>query len=250
MYNEISNPMDYHVALYIRLSKEDESEGPSQSVTNQKSLLEEFTQKHRLQVYDTYIDDGWSGTNFDRPAFQRMVADIEAKKVNMVITKDLSRLGRDYIMTGHYMERYFPEKRVRYISLLDGIDTGVESSANDITPFRAIMNDMYAKDISKKIKSVKRDKQRKGQFIGGKPVYGYKMHPTEKNKIVIDEEVAPMVRRIFGMAMDGMSCRQIAAQLNTEGVPTPATYAGLPVPNPGPYTGLWSSERISEMLQN
>ena len=179
-----------------------------------------------------------------------MIGDIEAKKVNMVITKDLSRLGRDYIMTGHYMERYFPEKRVRYISLLDGIDTGVESTANDITPFRAIMNDMYAKDISKKIKSVKRDKQRKGQFIGGKPVYGYKMHPTEKNKIVIDEEVAPMVRRIFSMALDGMSCRQIAARLNTEGIPTPATYAGLPVPNPGPYTGLWSSERISEMLQN
>ena len=250
MYLEISNPMDYHVALYIRLSKEDENEGPSESVTNQKSLLDEFVKKHRLSVYDVYIDDGFSGTNFDRPAFQRMIADIEAKKVNMVITKDLSRLGRDYIMTGHYMERYFPEKRVRYISLLDGIDTGVESTANDITPFRAIMNDMYAKDISKKIKSVKRDKQRKGQFIGGKPVYGYKMHPTEKNKIVIDEEVAPMVRRIFGMALDGMSCRQIAAQLNAEGVPTPATYAGLPVPNPGPYTGLWSSERISDMLQN
>lgn len=144
--------MDYHVALYIRLSKEDETEGPSQSVTNQKSLLNEFVQQHRLSVYDTYIDDGWSGTSFDRPDFQRMIGDIEAKKVNMVITKDLSRLGRDYIMTGHYMERYFPEKRVRYISLLDGIDTGVESTANDITPFRAIMNDMYAKDISKKIK--------------------------------------------------------------------------------------------------
>ena len=100
MYQEISNPMDYHVALYIRLSKEDESEGPSQSVTNQKSLLDEFVQKHRLQLYDTYIDDGWSGTNFDRPDFQRMIGDIEAKKVNMVITKDLSRLGRDYIMTG------------------------------------------------------------------------------------------------------------------------------------------------------
>ncbi len=185
-------------------------------------------QQHRVSVYDTYIDDGWSGTNFDRPSVNRMMQDIEAKKVNMVITKDLSRLGRDYIMTGHYMERYFPEHRVRYISLLDGIDTGVDSTANDITPFRAIMNDMYAKDISKKIKSVKRDKvryislldgidtgvdstanditpfraimndmyakdiskkiksvkrdkQRKGLFIGGKPVYGYKMHPTEKN---------------------------------------------------------------------
>ena len=250
MYLEISNPMDYHAALYIRLSKEDESEGPSQSVQNQESLLREFVQQHRLSVYDTYIDDGWSGTNFDRPDFQRMIADIEAKKVNMVITKDLSRLGRDYIMTGHYMERYFPEHRVRYISLLDGIDTGVDSTANDITPFRAIMNDMYAKDISKKIKSVKRDKQRKGQFIGGKPVYGYKMHPTEKNKIVIDEEVAPIVRRIFALALSGMSCRNIAALLNQERVPTPATYAGLPVARPGPYTGLWSSERISDMLQN
>ena len=250
MYLEISNPMDYHAALYIRLSKEDESEGPSQSVQNQESLLREFVQQHRLSVYDTYVDDGWSGTNFDRPSFQRMIADIEAKKVNMVITKDLSRLGRDYIMTGHYMERYFPEHRVRYISLLDGIDTGVDSTANDITPFRAIMNDMYAKDISKKIKSVKRDKQRKGQFIGGKPVYGYKMHPTEKNKIVIDEEVAPIVRWIFALALSGMSCRNIATLLNQEGIPTPATYANLPVARPGPYTGLWSSERISDMLQN
>ena len=250
MYLEISNPMDYRVAKYIRLSKEDESEGPSQSVTNQNSLLDDFVKQHRLSVYDTYIDDGFSGTTFDRPAFQRMIADIEAKKVNMVITKDLSRLGRDYIMTGHYMERYFPEKRVRYISLLDGIDTGVESTANDITPFRAIMNDMYAKDISKKIKSVKRDKQRKGQFIGGKPMYGYKMHPTEKNKIVIDETAAAVVRRIFTMALDGLSCRKIAATLNEEGIPTPATYANLPVGKPGPYTGLWSSERISEMLQN
>ena len=250
MYLEISNPMDYHAALYIRLSKEDESEGPSQSVQNQESLLREFVQQHRLSVHDTYIDDGWSGTSFDRPAFQRMITDIEEKKVNMVITKDLSRLGRDYILTGHYMERYFPEHRVRYISLLDGIDTGVDSTANDITPFRAIMNDMYAKDISKKIKSVKRDKQRKGKFIGGKPVYGYKMHPTEKNKIVIDEEVAPIVRRIFALALSGMSCRNIAALLNQEGVPTPATYANLPVARPGPYTGLWSSERISDMLHN
>ena len=250
MYLEISNPMDYRVALYIRLSKEDENEGPSESVTNQKSLLNAFVREQRLSVYDTYVDDGWSGTNFDRPDFQRMIGDIEARKVNMVITKDLSRLGRDYIMTGHYMERYFPEKRVRYISLLDGIDTGVESTANDITPFRAIMNDMYAKDISRKIKSVKRDKQRKGQFIGGKPVYGYKMHPTEKNRIVVDEEVAPVVRRIFAMALEGMSCRKIAATLNEEGVPTPASYCGWNMGRRGAYAGLWSSERISETLQN
>ena len=250
MQSQFSDPAAYRAALYIRLSKEDEREGPSQSVTNQQSLLEEFVKAHRLQVYDAYIDDGWSGTSFDRPAFRRMVADIEAKRVNLVITKDLSRLGRDYIMTGHYMERYFPEHRVRYISLLDGIDTGVESSANDITPFRAIMNDLYAKDISKKIKSVKRDQQRKGQFIGGKPVYGYKMHPTEKHQLVIDPEAAPTVRRIFAMALDGVSCRQIAAALNQEGIPSPAVYCGRTAGRKGPYAGLWSSERISDMLQN
>lgn len=250
MFQTIDAPEIYRAALYIRLSKEDESEGPSQSVTNQRSLLNEFAEKHHLQVYDTYVDDGWSGTSFDRPAFRRMIDDIEAKRVNMVITKDLSRLGRDYIMTGHYMERYFPEHRVRYISLLDGIDTGVESSANDITPFRAIMNDMYAKDISRKIKSVKRDKQRKGEFIGGKPVYGYKMHPTEKNRIVIDEEAAPTVRQIFSMALGGVSCRKIAAALNEEGVPAPSVYCGWCTGHKGPYAGLWSSERISEMLRN
>lgn len=134
MYLDISNPMAYHTALYVRLSRDDEREGPSQSITNQISLLKEFTEKHQLPVHDTYIDDGFSGTTFDRPAFNRMIRDIEAKQINMVITKDLSRLGRDYIMTGHYMERYFPEHKVRYISLLDGIDTGVESSTNDITP--------------------------------------------------------------------------------------------------------------------
>ena len=250
MHWEIGDPGNYRAALYIRLSKEDESEGPSQSVRNQESLLREFVQQHRLKVYDTYIDDGWSGTSFDRPGFRRLIEDIEARKVNLVITKDLSRLGRDYILTGHYMERYFPEHRVRYISLLDGIDTGTDSTANDITPFRAIMNDMYAKDISKKIKSVKREKQRKGLFIGGKPVYGYKMHPTEKNKIVIDEGAAPVVRRIFALALSGMSCRQIAVLLNQEGIPTPAVYANLPAARPGPYTGLWSGERISDMLQN
>lgn len=250
MHLEISNPADYHVGLYIRLSKEDENEGPSGSVTNQQSLLNAFVREHRLAVHETYIDDGWSGTNFERPGFQRMIADIEAGKVNMVITKDLSRLGRDYIMTGHYMERYFPEKRVRYISLLDGVDTGVESSANDITPFRAIMNDMYAKDISKKIRSVKRDKQRKGEFIGGKPVYGYKMHPTEKNRIVIDQEAAPVVRRIFAMALEGISCRQIAVQLNKESIPPPAAYAGLNLSCHGAYSGQWSSERIAAMLKN
>lgn len=250
MYLEISNPGDYHAGLYIRLSKEDDHDGWSESVSNQLSMLKTFACERRLDVYGTYIDDGWSGTNFDRPDFKRMIADIEAQKVNMVITKDLSRLGRDYIQTGYYMERYFPENRVRYISFLDGIDTGVDSTANDITPFRAIMNDMYAKDISKKIRSVKHDKQRRGLFIGGKAVYGYRISPDRKNRIVIDEGAAPTVRRIFSMALEGMSCRQIAVQLNAEKVPAPAAYAGLTLGRAGPYAGGWSGERISDMLRN
>ena len=249
MYGKINNPKNYQAALYLRLSKEDENEGPSQSITNQQSLLSEFARRQNLIVYDTYIDDGYSGTDFDRPAFKRLLADIEDKKINMVLTKDLSRLGRDYILTGYYMEKYFPEHKVRYISLLDGIDTGIDSSANDITPFKAIMNDMYAKDISKKIKSVKQDKQQKGLFIGAKPMYGYKMHPTEKNKIVIDPEAAKIVKRIFAYALEGLSCRQIALILNKEQIPSPAKYCGWEL-NIGAYSGKWSSERISAMLQN
>lgn len=251
MYLEISDPMEYRVALYIRLSKEDENEGPSQSVQNQESMLREFTERNHLRVFDTYVDDGWSGSNFERPNFKRMISDIEARRVNMVITKDLSRLGRDYILTGHYLERYFPEHQVRYISLLDGIDSGVDSTANDITPFRAIMNDMYAKDISKKTKSVKRDKQRKGLFIGPKPVYGYKRHPTDKNKLVIDEEVAPVVRRMFEWAERGLSAHYIATKLNEEGVPSPSAYANLKKPSRrSPYSGKWNSEYVTTMLKN
>ena len=250
MYSTISNPMVYHAALYARLSRDDEREGASQSIANQISLLKDFSSTNRLSVYNTYVDDGFSGTSFDRPAFKQMIQDIEAHKVNMVITKDLSRLGRDYILTGHYMERFFPEHQVRYISLLDGIDTGTESAANDITPFRAIMNDMYAKDISKKVKSVKHNKQQKGYFIGGKPPYGYKAHPDGKFKFVIDEEAASIVKRIFSMALDGTSCRKIAGTLNAEQIPSPSTYAGVKIGRRGPYSGLWSSERISAMLQN
>jgi len=242
--------MDYRVALYIRLSKEDDNEKESESITNQRSLLNDFARQHRLDVFDTYIDDGWSGTSFDRPGFLRMIGDIESQKVNMVITKDMSRLGRDYIQTGYYLERFFPEKRVRYISLLDGVDTGIDSTINDITPFKAIMNDMYAKDISKKITSVKRDKQKKGLFIGGKAPYGYKLSDTQKNTIVIDEEAAAVVRLMFGLALGGKSCREIAIILNDEGVPTPAQYANLKVSVKGPYSGRWSAERVTFTLKN
>lgn len=129
-----------------------------------------------------------------------MLNDIEDKKINMVITKDLSRLGRDYIGTGHYLEKYFPENKVRYISVLDGIDTGIDSTLNDITPFKSVLNDMYAKDISNKIKSVKHNKQDLGLFIGGKAPFGYKLNKKHPNKLFIDEEAAKIVRKIFRKA--------------------------------------------------
>ena len=250
MYTEISNPMDYKAALYIRLSKEDGNAGESESITNQRSLLNGFAQQHRLNIVSEFIDDGVSGTSFDRPDFNKMIEAILNKKINMVVTKDLSRLGRDYIQTGYYLEKFFPENRVRYISLLDGIDTGTNNHNNDITPFKAIMNDMYAKDISQKIRSVKEDKQKKGQFIGGKAAYGYKKSPDEKNKIVIDEAAANIVRRMFMLAASGKSCREIAVILNREKIITPSDYAGIEITSNGRYKGLWSSERVTFMLQN
>lgn len=160
-------------------------------------MLKRFCENKKLTIVDEYIDDGISGTTFNRPSFQRMLKDIENQKINMVITKDLSRLGRDYIGTGHYLEKYFPENRVRYISLLDGIDTGIDSSLNDITPFKSVLNDMYAKDISNKIKSVKHNKQDLGLFIGSKAPFGYKSNQKHPNKLFIDEEASTIVERIF-----------------------------------------------------
>lgn len=249
-YLQIANPIDYKVALYIRLSKEDDKEGESESVSNQRSMLRRFAEGQKLDVVDEYIDDGISGTTFNRPSFLRMIKDIELKKINMVITKDLSRLGRDYIETGHYIEKYFPENNVRYISILDNVDTGIDSSSNDITPFKSILNDMYAKDISTKIKSVKRNKQDLGLFIGWKPPFGYKSSEDSINKLVIDEDAKDVIVRIFNEAKSGKSCRAIAQDLTLDRILTPSQYAiskGKAVPNVSKH---WSDTRIREILLN
>lgn len=213
-------------------------------------MLTRFAKDQRLTIIDEYVDDGISGTTFDRPSFKRMLADIEAKKVNMVITKDLSRLGRDYIQTGFYLEKYFPENRVRYISILDNVDTGIDSSSNDITPFKSILNDMYAKDISSKIKSVKHNKQDLGLFIGGKAPYGYMCSKETSNKIVVDEEVRPIVERIFREAKIGKSCRAIAMDLTLDKIPTPSQYAISKGHKITKVSTVWSNVRIREMLLN
>ena len=196
----------YKVEIYIRLSKEDVEKGfdESESITNQKSLLTEYVQNlgWEYELVDTYIDPGYTGTNFNRPDFQRMIRDIENGKVNMVITKDLSRLGRDYIETGEYIEKWFPEHEVRYVSVTDGIDTfATNNGNNDIAPFKSILNDMYSKDLSKKIRTALHTMQKQGKWVGGKIAIGYKKDPNDKNKLIICEQEAEIVKTIFNMAI-------------------------------------------------
>lgn len=248
-YLKIANPIDYKACLYIRLSKEDEKPGESESISNQRSILTRYAKEQRLTIVGEYIDDGISGTTFERPAFKKMIQDIESKKINMVITKDLSRLGRDYIKVGEYTEKYFPEHHVRYISVLDGVDTGIESSNNDITPFKSVFNDFYAKDISKKIKSVKSNKQDLGLFIGGKAPFGYKMS-SEPNKIEIDEKARPIIERIFREIKSGKSCRAVAQDLTLDGIPTPSEYAKSHGHKVAKVSSHWSDNRIREIAMN
>ena len=157
--------------MYIRLSREDGDKQESESIGNQRKILQRYVKENNLELIKEYIDDGVSGTTFNRPGFNELLQDIENKSINMVITKDLSRLGRDYIKTGEYIENYFPQKNIRYVAITDGIDTYIDSTSNDITPFKAIMNDMYAKDISKKIRSVYKEKQKQGEYLCSTPAY-------------------------------------------------------------------------------
>ena len=204
MLEQIEKTM-YKVAIYIRLSKEDVDRGydESESIKNQRTLLTEYVQKlgRECKLIDIYIDQGYTGTNFNRPDFQRMIRDIELRKINMVVTKDLSRLGRDYIETGEYIEKWFPEKNVRYVSVNDGIDTFEATNvSNDIAPFKSILNDMYSKDLSKKIRTALHTMQKQGKWVGGKTAIGYMKDPNDKNKLVICEPEAEIVKTIFSMA--------------------------------------------------
>lgn len=243
---------EYHTGIYIRLSREDDdSKLESESITNQKSLLLQYVRENNYKLVDIYIDDGFSGTNFDRPAFRRMIQDIELGKINMVITKDMSRLGRDYIGTGNLIEKYFPEHYVRYIAVTDNIDTFLDNTNNDIAPFKAIMNDMYAKDISKKIKSSLRAKQKEGKWVGGRTPFGYDQNPEDKNHLVINEEQALIVRRIFDMCLEGSSFFKIAKQLTNERIKTPAQHYNFKwKSNYNLKYGEWNPKTVKDILTN
>lgn len=185
-------------------------------------MLEKYCKDNNLNIYDYYIDDGYSRLNFDKPAFQRMLIDIKNNKINMVITKDLSRLGRDYIMTGYYTEVFFPSKKVRYIAVNDGVDT--VSDNNDIAPFKNILNDMYAKDLSRKVKAAKRQRALNGLYISAQVPYGYIKDPNNYNHLVIDEDVDDVVRKIYKLYISGLGITEIAKTLEKEKVLTPSSY--------------------------
>lgn len=243
------NINNYIVGAYIRLSKEDinkSNKSESESVINQRKLIQEHLHNNNLKIDYEYVDDGYSGTNFDRPGFQKMLEDINSKKINMIITKDLSRIGRDYIKCGYYLEEYFPLKGIRYISILDNIDTLIDNYNNELVPFKAVFNDLQSKDTSKKIKSILRNKKEQGLFLGNSASFGYRKDPLNKYRLVIDNVASNIVKYIFFLSLIGKSNKEICSYLNSHNVPTPSTYKDNKLYN----EKKWNSSSIHNILSN
>ena len=212
-----------YTALYERLSRDDEMQGESNSIVNQKRYLEEYAQAQGFKNIRHFTDDGYSGTNFKRPGFQEMIAAIEAGEIDVVCVKDLSRFGRDYLKVGFYTEIMFPEKGVRFIAINNSVDSA-NPTENDFTPFLNIMNEWYAKDTSNKIRAIFRSRMQDGKRCSGAIPYGYKRDPEDKNHLLIEEEAAKVVRRIYQMVIDGMGSQAIANQLTADNVLIPSAY--------------------------
>ena len=207
-------------ALYCRLSKDDMAQGDSESIRTQKAMLTQYAKEHNFLVVEVYVDDGWSGLNFDRPDFNRMLDDIEAGKIDVVITKDLSRLGRDHLKVGHFTEIYFPMKNVRYIAVNDCVDTANKN--NDIAALKNVMNEFYSRDNSRKIRSSIRARAKAGLYRSSFNPIGYRKAPDNHNKLIVDEETAWIVKRIFEYANAGMGPNKIATLFRQEQVPCPS----------------------------
>ena len=222
-----SNTTKYRAAIYLRISRDDEDKAESNSIQNQRELLKAYIEKHPdLEFAREFIDDGYTGTNFDRPSFKRMMEMVQSKDIDCIIVKDLSRLGRNYIDTGKYIEQIFPKFGVRFISVNDNYDSNREVNEADqiIIPFKNLINDAYCRDISMKIRSQLDVKRRSGKFIGAFAGYGYRKDPSDKYHLVIDDAAADVVRLIFDLKLDGYSQGRIAARLNEMGVLTPQEY--------------------------
>lgn len=227
MYNTYLNGIDFNVGIYIRLSQEDKDkkyESDSESVINQKELLRGYVKNNNFNLVKEYVDDGYSGTDFERPGFQNMLEDINNKKINCVIVKDLSRLGRDHVMTGYYIETFFPENNIRFISILESYDSFKNQASNDSSTFIIACNDYYSKQNSIKIRNVLNEKRKNGKFVGSLPCFGYMRDPLDKGHLIPNPETAPIVKNIFKWRSDGIGPTEIANRLNKENIVTPSGY--------------------------
>ena len=214
------SPSALRAAPYLRLSKDDEErEGDSASIQTQRALLEQFCEAQGWEIVDVYIDDGYTGLNMNRPDLMRLIKDIERKQIDVVLTKDLSRLGRNYIQTGQLMEDFFPRNNVRYIALNDNVDTATDN--NEIAPFRNLLNQMYSADVSKKVHSSYVVKAKSGAFTGCLAPFGYRKSDEDRNTLEPDPDTAPIVQRIFTLAKEGKGTNAIRRILEDEQVPCP-----------------------------
>lgn len=221
------NGLDFNVGIYIRLSQEDKDkkyESDSESVINQKELLRNYVKNNNFNLVKEYVDDGFSGTDFERPGFKSLLEDINNKKINCVIVKDLSRLGRDHVMTGYYIETFFPENNIRFISILESFDSFKNQASNDSSTFIIACNDYYSKQNSIKIRNVLNEKRKSGKFVGSLPCYGYMRDPKDKGHLIPNPETAPIVKNIFKWRADGIGPTEIANRLNKAHVVTPSGY--------------------------
>ena len=246
----------WNVAAYLRLSSDDGDKAESNSISNQKSIIKQYAKRFDdLKIVEFYTDDGYSGTTFDRPNFQKMINDIKDKKIDCIIVKDLSRLGRNYIEVGNYIEKVFPLYNVRFIAINDNVDSykDPKSVSNVIVPFKNLMNDEYARDISNKVRSVLDNKKANGQFIGSFAPYGYLRDPKDKYKFVIDKDAAKVIKKIFTMILSGKSKKDVANELNSLGVLTPRMHKlenGTAKCVIKETTKKWNTKKIDEILKN
>lgn len=243
----------YNAGIYVRLSKDDERAGESLSIENQKLILTKYVAEQGWNIVDIYVDDGYSGTSFDRPAVTRLLEDAKAGKINLIIVKDLSRFGRNYIQVGQYIDYIFPTYNIRFIALNDNVDTAnKDTTAMDMLPIMNVFNEWHAANTSKKIKAVIEANCKAGKYRTTFAPYGYFKGDDENHLPVVDEPAASVVRRIFQMRSQGISPRHIADTLNNEGVPIASDYlyAKMGKPNPRRTSHLWCAERIRAMLNN
>ena len=230
--------METQAAIYCRLSQDDGSLGESGSIQTQKAILTQYCQEHHMEIVDCYCDDGWSGTNFDRPAFQRMIGDIEAGRVNTVIVKDLSRFGREYAQMGLYIEHYFEEKGVRFLSLAENIDSS-EGLNNLVLPFTNVINSLYARQASEKTKAAHRARAKNGMFLGSRAPYGYQKDPNDRHHLIVDPEAAEVVKEIFRMFSDGIGYVRMTKILRERNILNPQAYFNQNNPDYYKHSDYW-----------